>query len=59
VTPGAQAWFTSTATPLIGRAREYVVLLERYDVACVERRTAAPGRVVYEDDVQVVAVPPA
>ncbi|MFC8731257.1 hypothetical protein ACFT5B_02205 [Luteimicrobium sp. NPDC057192] len=56
--PGAQAWFKSTAVELIEIARAYVALLERYGVACVERRTLAPGRVVYEDDVQVVVAPP-
>jgi len=57
VDPGAQGWFKSTAASLIAMAREYVALLERYDVTSVERRTDVPGRVVYEDDVQVVAVP--
>jgi len=59
VNPGAQAWFTSSAAVLIDKAREYVALLDRYGVRCVELRSATPGRVVYEDDVQVVAVPPA
>ncbi len=32
-------------------------LLDRYDVRWVELRTNTPGRITYEDDVQVVAVP--
>ena len=38
-------------------ARTYCALLDRYDVAWVELRTAHPGRSVYEDEVQVVAMP--
>nr|WP_216648186.1 hypothetical protein [Isoptericola chiayiensis] len=55
--PGARAWFRSSATDLIAKAREYVALLDEYEVACVERYTRAPGRVVYGDKVQVIAVP--
>ncbi|UIJ35621.1 hypothetical protein [Allobranchiibius sp. GilTou73] len=36
---------------------DYLRLLDRYDVPWVQLRTAHPGRVVYQDDVQVVAVP--
>ncbi|MGC5167357.1 hypothetical protein [Luteimicrobium sp. DT211] len=57
VNPGAKAWFRASATPLVAKAREYGALLDRYGVACAERHTRDPGRVVYEDDVQVVAVP--
>ncbi|MBA8807705.1 hypothetical protein [Promicromonospora sukumoe] len=56
VNPGAKAWFKGTATHLIDKTREYLVLLDRYNVPWVERSTTTPGRVVYEDDVQVVAV---
>lgn len=55
--PGAQAWFRTSATELIAVARKYVAMLNRYEVACIERRTRAPGRIVYQDVVQVVAVP--
>lgn len=55
--PGARAWFRASAIELIAIAREYVALLDRYGVACIDRRTRAPGRVVYQDAVQVVAVP--
>jgi hypothetical protein len=55
--PGARAWFKSGASDQIELARAYLVLLDRYDVGWVELRTAAPGRIVYEDHVQVVAVP--
>lgn len=55
--PGARSWFKDDAHELLAMAREYAVLLDRYDVAWVELRTAHPGRIVYEDEVQVVAVP--
>jgi hypothetical protein len=55
--PGARAWFRTTATELIAIAAEYLALLDRYGVRWVELRTTAPGRITYEDDVQVVAVP--
>lgn len=55
--PGAQAWFRNSAIPLLDLAREYLDLLDRYGLRWVELRTASPGRLVYEDDVQVVAVP--
>jgi hypothetical protein len=35
----------------------YLQLLDTHGVECVELRSADPGRVVYEDDVQVVVTP--
>ena len=58
VNPGARSWFRASATVLIEFAAEYLVLLDRYDVAWVELRTASPGRISCADDVQIVAVPP-
>ncbi|MCG2797536.1 MAG: hypothetical protein L6367_03245 [Cellulomonas sp.] len=55
--PGARAWFKDGARDQIGLVREYLVVLDRYGVGWVELRTNAPGRIVYEDDVQVIAVP--
>jgi hypothetical protein len=57
VNPGAKAWFRTSAVELVDKAREYLILLDRHGVGWVERRTSAPGRIVYEDEVQVVAVP--
>jgi hypothetical protein len=36
---------------------EYLALLDRYQVAWVERRDTDPGSIIYEDWAQVVAVP--
>ncbi|MBO1756816.1 hypothetical protein [Allobranchiibius sp. CTAmp26] len=55
--PGARAWFKATATHLLEMTGEYLELLDRYDVPWMELRTARPGRVVYEDNVQVVTTP--
>ncbi|MFD9906140.1 hypothetical protein [Streptomyces sp. NPDC059063] len=54
---GAVAWFKSTATHLLERVPGYMDLLAAHGVPCREVRTDDPGRVVYEDEVQVVAVP--
>lgn len=57
INPGARSWFKSSASELLDLARGYLDLLDRYGVRWVELRTRSAGRVVYEDDVQVVAVP--
>lgn len=55
--PGARSWFKDDATALLDMANRYTELLDRYEVPWTELRTARPGRLVYEDAVQVVAVP--
>lgn len=55
--PGARSWFKGTAHDLLDLTQRYLGLLDRYSVPWAEMRTANPGRVIYEDDVQVVAVP--
>lgn len=55
--PGARSWFKSSAVELLELTRGYLHLLDRYDVRWVELRTHTPGRVTFEDAVQVVAVP--
>lgn len=57
VNPGARAWFRRRASAQIGLTRDYLRLLDRYGVGWVELTTSSPGRIVYADDVQVVAVP--
>ncbi len=54
--PSATCWFKTTATHLIERIPPYLALLDRYSVAWRERLSDAPGRVIYEDEVQVVVV---
>lgn len=56
--PGARSWFKVGCRPvLLETTREYLDLLDRYRVPWHELRTSRPGRIVYEDPDQVVAVP--
>ncbi len=57
INPGAVAWFKDTATHLLERIPPYLELLAAHGVACVRVESCDPGRVVYEDDVQIVVVP--
>ncbi|CAL9434758.1 hypothetical protein [Streptomyces sp. enrichment culture] len=57
--PGAVAWFKATARHLIDRVDGHLTLLADHGVPCERVETTAPGRIVYEDEVQVVAVPTA
>ncbi|MFG2293930.1 hypothetical protein [Streptomyces sp. NPDC048603] len=57
VNPGAVAWFKDTAGHLIERVAGYLELLNLHDVPWERVESADPGRIVYEDEVQVVAVP--
>ncbi|MFE1906810.1 hypothetical protein ACFW96_24535 [Streptomyces gardneri] len=55
--PGAAAWFKTTAVHLVDRVAGYLDLLAAHGVACERVESSAPGRIIYEDDVQVVVVP--
>ncbi|MFD5327818.1 hypothetical protein [Streptomyces sp. NPDC127092] len=55
--PGAAAWFKVTAVHLLDRVPGYLSLLAAHGVACERVESSDPGRIVYEDAVQVVAVP--
>lgn len=55
--PGARAWFAADAVELLALTVPYLDLLDRYDVPWVQLTTRAPGRIVYRDGDQVVAVP--
>ncbi|CAM5337992.1 hypothetical protein SVIOM342S_02320 [Streptomyces violaceorubidus] len=57
VNPGAAAWFKPSATHLLARVSGYLEILSAHGVDCRALRSADPGRVIYEDDVQVVVVP--
>ncbi|UKY55027.1 hypothetical protein [Streptomyces inhibens] len=55
--PGAVAWFKTTAVHLIDRVDGYLELLAHHEVPCERIESANPGRIIYEDDDQVVVVP--
>ncbi|KIZ16121.1 hypothetical protein [Streptomyces natalensis] len=57
INPGAAAWFKPSAVHLIGRVSGYLEILAAHGVDCRMMRSADPGRVIYEDDVQIVVVP--
>ncbi|MCI0157982.1 hypothetical protein KNO15_14880 [Leifsonia shinshuensis] len=55
--PGAVAWFRRTAVELIEMTTLYAELLDAHQVAWERVETDDPGRVIYEDAVQAIAVP--
>lgn len=57
VNPGAAAWFKASAAELIARVDGYLEILAAHGVECVPVRSSAPGRVIYEDEHQIVVVP--
>jgi hypothetical protein len=58
VNPGAAAWFKTTAQHLFGRIDGYLAILDDHQVPWVRiEAQAAPGRVIYEDEYQIVVVP--
>jgi hypothetical protein len=57
VNPGAHAWYKSSATHLFADLPFYVDLLSRHGVGVERLHSTNPGRVLYEDEVQVVVVP--
>ncbi|GIH17678.1 hypothetical protein [Rugosimonospora africana] len=60
VNPGAAAWFKTSAGPLLDRVDGYLEILAHHGVACVRlERAEPPGRVLYEDEYQIVVAPAA
>lgn len=55
--PHAAAWFKPTACHLVDRMHVYLPILSAHGIACVIVRDVDPGRVLYEDDHQIVVVP--
>lgn len=53
------SWFHRSARAHVRRARAMAALLERKDLAVAAVVTDRPGRVLYEDRHQVVAIPAA
>ncbi|MFE7598788.1 hypothetical protein [Streptomyces sp. NPDC057494] len=56
VNPGAAAWFRPSATEALARVAPYLLILRDHGVPCVRLESADPGRIVYADAYQVVAV---
>jgi hypothetical protein len=57
VNPGAVAWFRASATACLARVPGYLAVLDAHGVPWERVEALSAGRVVYEDELQVVAVP--
>ncbi|WP_457964671.1 hypothetical protein M1E17_00485 [Arthrobacter sp. D1-29] len=57
INPSAQSWFKGSAAHLLEGVAFYTDLLGRYDVGWQVLYSANPGKILYEDDVQVVVAP--
>ncbi|NUL44969.1 hypothetical protein F7P69_07135 [Cellulosimicrobium funkei] len=57
INPQATAWFKKSATHLLERIPEYLEILDAHGVECRRVDSEDPGRVIYEDEVQIVVVP--
>ncbi|MBL1120521.1 methyltransferase domain-containing protein [Streptomyces sp. 110] len=55
--PGAAAWFKSTSRDLIKRVDGYLEILAAHEIGWRMMRSSDPGRIVYEDEYQIVVVP--
>lgn len=57
VHPGAVAWFKSSATDLISRVDGYLRILTAHGIPYRHVRSGNPGKIIYEDEHQVVVIP--
>jgi hypothetical protein len=57
VNPGATSWFRADAVHLTDRIGGYLDLLDKYKIEYERVESSNPGRVLYEDEVQIVVVP--
>ncbi|GAA2886019.1 hypothetical protein GCM10010517_49680 [Streptosporangium fragile] len=55
--PGAAAWFKASAHVFIERVPGYLEILAAHGVGCEAVYSSDPGRIVYEDDHQIVVIP--
>lgn len=55
--PFAAAWFKSTASELIARVDGYLDLCSALGIVCQRVESDNPGKIIYEDAVQIVVVP--
>ncbi|MGA8255209.1 MAG: hypothetical protein WB767_01395 [Nocardioides sp.] len=55
--PQATAWFKASATHLLTRVDGYMAILASHRTACERVESDDPGRIIYEDDDQIVVVP--
>lgn len=51
------SWYKNSATDYIQRMYEMKVILEKYDIIVEVVKRDNPGTIIYEDDIQVSALP--
>jgi hypothetical protein len=57
INPGAAAWFKPSAGHLMQRVPGYLAILAAHGVECTRLESTDPGRIIYEDNEQIVVVP--
>ncbi len=58
INPGATAWFKASAEALVNRAAGYLEILAAHGVRCHRLVSLQPpGKIIYEDEAQIVVVP--
>ena len=55
--PRAVAWFKESAVEMIERVAGYLEILEAHGVAWELVRSSDPGKILYEDEYQIIAEP--
>jgi hypothetical protein len=55
--PRAISWFKETASEHISHMRQLALILESHDIAVSQLTTDNPGKVEYEDEHQIAAIP--
>lgn len=53
----AISWFKDSAHEYIEKMRSYVQILENHDYKVKQILTERPGKIIYEDDHQIAAIP--
>ncbi len=53
----AISWFKSSATEYIENMRKFSAILEAHDYPVEQLITSRPGKILYEDNYQIVAIP--
>jgi len=56
VNPDAEAWFKTSALELLGRVSGYLAILDAHGIAWEQVWADHPGKIIYEDAYQVVAL---
>ena len=50
-------WFRADSQPVIARVWELIAILQDEGISVYMQRTSKPGRIIYQDDHQIAAIP--